>query len=380
MEISYFKSDWKPTAYLVTAIALVLIAILGYVYVLEHPIEPAYEGNFPSQLVWIFTAPERVVSTPVVGGDSVIVRSQNSLCKIKAVSGEKEWCRSSPNDSKLSLSPLLVDDLIIVPEKDSHIGAYSLDTGNLIWRTIKDYYYVSDPRLMTIEAILYGNGMLFVARGNNKLMTYNLATGQVEWAVDAPNRSNLYLTTDDDTVYLAGGHRIMAYGMKDGNLLWDRDFQSLPGPILIDQDVLYVAEFNGKSILTAFDLSTQTERWNVLFPMIDDFNPQCLSAYGDVVYLSGQVIIAIDKNSGRVKWSGETEDFLECPVVLGNEVFIRNINNYLYVLDRNTGQEKGRLRIQSNTPMIHEPNRSPAIWEDLLIIPFGDNRVYAYRP
>jgi hypothetical protein len=30
--------------------------------------------------------------------------------------------------------------------------------------------------------------------------------------------------------------------------------------------------------------------------------------------------------------------------------------------------------------MKHEPERAPAVVDDLLIVPFGDNRVFAYKP
>jgi hypothetical protein len=62
-----------------------------------------------------------------------------------------------------------------------------------------------------------------------------------------------------------------------------------------------------------------------------------------------------------------------------SDVIVRNRANGLFVFDTNTGEQIGKLKVKYNTSMKHDPERSPAVYKGLLIVPFGDNRIFAYK-
>lgn len=52
----------------------------------------------------------------------------------------------------------------------------------------------------------------------------------------------------------------------------------------------------------------------------------------------------------------------------------------MYGFDLDSGKELGRLIVQKNTPMKHEPNRGPVVSGDLIVIPVTENKLNAYDP
>ena len=66
--------------------------------------------------------------------------------------------------------------------------------------------------------------------------------------------------------------------------------------------------------------------------------------------------------------------------MLRDKLYVRSIGSKLYVLGVDTGYETGKLLVRVNTAIPTKPIRSPVASNGLLIVPFGDNRVFAYRP
>jgi outer membrane protein assembly factor BamB len=105
-----------------------------------------------------------------------------------------------------------------------------------------------------------------------------------------------------------------------------------------------------------------------------------LVTYDDGLYVSGKRLFKMARGSGDIQWISEAYGRLRRPVVLGNRVFVRDNFRTLYALDRDTGRETGRLTVQANKAASTQPGHGPVVVQDLLIVPFGDERVFAYRP
>ena len=71
---------------------------------------------------------------------------------------------------------------------------------------------------------------------------------------------------------------------------------------------------------------------------------------------------------------------LETPVELGEMIYVRDLETHLYAIDKNTCEVEGTMTVQQNNSALRTTERSPIVVEDLLIVPFGDQRVFAYRP
>jgi hypothetical protein len=120
--------------------------------------------------------------------------------------------------------------------------------------------------------------------------------------------------------------------------------------------------------------------WQINLKQIGGTAVRAITIENDSIYLAAQQLIAISSVDGSIKWVSESFGFLETPVMSENNIYIRTIGPALYMLDKISGKENGRLVVQANTQMEHQPYRGPAVVGDLIIVPFGDHQVLAYRP
>ena len=332
--------------------------------------------------MWIFEADGRVISTPVVKNSLVFIRTKDSIYALDGMSGKIIWQAKSRYDYYLSVAPQTFENYLIVPEKYSRVGIFDIKTGQRIWQFLSNYEGRKDANFNSnVEELTCINNILYVARKNWKLSSYDLINNLVNWENNVEGRTSLYIAADDQAVYLGSGHSLLAYEAKTGKKLWQIDYESFVGPILLDGTTLFVTlNYLNDTRLVALDLGTLLVKWQINYNLINETLINSLTIEGGVLYAGGSKLTAISKDDGSIMWSTREIGNIGKPVVINNKIYVRNTKTSLFEFDIETGQELGYLLIRADTPMKNEPERGPAVADDLLIIPFGDNRVFAYLP
>jgi outer membrane protein assembly factor BamB len=360
--------------------ALLLVGTWVYVDLILRPPQPIAEGDFPASPVWVFEAPEQVVATPATDGGRVFIRTKESICAISAAQGDLFWCSPSPSDRALAISPVVWEHILIVAEEGSSLAAFDVETGQVLWRREATGEIESDPRLNPIHTLAAGKFLVYVARRDRELIAYNPRTGKIAWTEIIPDATNLYLDSDSQLLCISVGHYIRAFDPQSGGSLWIKTFENQTGPISIDRESLYFSLSFAQYVLQSLDVDTLKVNWGFASHKMAEDQLYSLVTYDDGLYVSGKRLFKMARGSGDIQWISEAYGRLRRPVVLGNRVFVRDNFRTLYALDRDTGRETGRLTVQANKAASTQPGHGPVVVQDLLIVPFGDERVFAYRP
>ena len=374
---------------LIAAVIIIFVCVacttrVLYRYLRLYPAEPSAQGHFPIQPAWVFDASQTIVSMPVMLDERhILLRTKDALCKFDVQKQECVWRSQAGINHTSALEPQISGQQIVVTVKDADIASYSLVTGDFIWGSNSGEDDLGwSSAAFRVDDFVITNHFVFVTRPNDRLVCYQLKNGHVLWSVWLPTHSMSYLAADASHVYLAAHQSLTAYELATGTEAWHRDFDTSLGPILIDGQTLYVTSGQNDILVRAFDLETLTERWHVSSSQVGMKGAKHLTAFGDKIYVSGIGLAAIDKDSGGVLWTALKGEYLDPAVEMGFYVFIRDqIGPSLFMLDRLTGQKVGSLVVQTDAiaPSIAPP-RYPAVFGDLLIVPFGDSRIFAYRP
>ncbi len=328
-----------------------------------------------SQILWKFTTADSITSTPTISKDLIFVRTMNSIYALNPKSGTQIWKTESPSRSPLSLSLISYDDLLIAPEKNSRIAVFTINQGKLKWRTpLIDPLY-THPDAIDIEAVTVWNNILYVARFNWNLTAYDLQSGQILWVYDASGRSNPYLASDENAIYVGLDSKIVALDLKNGKPLWEYDVNGYIGPITIDENILFVLDEENSNIL-AIDINNQSLKWKKQLP-VEEFEFNCILIQSENIYISTQKLIAISKKDGRLIWESKYTGRLECPIIFGEKIFVRNTTTNLFVFDKSSGKELSKYHVMINSTAKHIPNRSPVLISGQLIIPVDENELIA---
>jgi outer membrane protein assembly factor BamB len=360
------------------------LIIWNYIDLYVIPFQPSSSGAMPQDAEWVFMADDRIVSTPVITDSLAILRTPHSILAIDAGTGKKIWETESISASdskivKLMIAPVIQDDIVLVSEENSTVSAFSVLTGKRFWKSQELKANPNDIIFFDIESFTVNGDKAYVARSNWGVSAYDLSNGDLLWEVDVPNRTTSFVEADAKCVYLGAAGKIQCLNSDTGELIWEREFNAPISQMYLDGDTLYVALIGEEIRLIALDLDTFTVDWTIGNSDLPNDELFTIIATNDYLYAGGKRLYKISKRDGKILWSSDETGWLETPLAVDSVIVIRNIHHDLYWLDAITGRQIGGLKLQTNSPMNHDPDRSPAVFKDLLLVPFGDNRVFAYK-
>jgi outer membrane protein assembly factor BamB len=364
-------------SFLMCSLAVAAIYISTKEYFNLWPSEPVAQGSFPSTPKWIFYADNSIISSPAAKDQTVFVKTSTTLYALNVVENKVEWKVSSSTKRDLAYPPVVVGSLVIVVEDGSTLAAYSIESGELIWKTpaLQIVETGTDP----IQSIAFNNQYLYVARHDWDLTAYDLKTGKVIWKHDLPGRSGPYVVSNEKYVFFTAGEDTAS--ILDANTgldVWNYDKSGYFGPILLSNNTLYIADVIHASLIS-LDIDSQRINWIKNLP-ISTYEFSCMLEAEDNLLVAAQKLVMVSKQDGTILWTTDNLGYLECPVLLKDEIYIRNNQTDLYLLDKGSGRKQGKLQVRTNTVMKHDFFRSPIIANGFLVVPFGDNRLLVYQP
>jgi len=338
-------------------------------------------NDYLNEPVWSFYTDDPITSTPAQDGYNIYLRTSSFILALDALTGEKIWQVDSPAESSLSMSPYIVDQYLVVPEKGSRIVVIDKESGNVVWKSAAIDTAFTHSVTAEIQSVTSSNNILYIARFDWKLTAYNLKTGKVMWEQKALGRSNPYLASNTNAVFLGAGDQLNAYDSQTGKISWTIDINGYIGPILLDVDknTLFVTNEDSPSLM-AIDINNKKILWEQYLAQLDTYEFGCLIKDEDVLYIAAEEVLALSSINGEIKWQTSKLGRLECPAVINNQLYVRNNDIFLYGFDLNSGKELGGLVVQKNTSMKHMPNRSPIVSGYLFILPITENILNAYDP
>ncbi|MGB9873057.1 MAG: PQQ-binding-like beta-propeller repeat protein [Anaerolineae bacterium] len=333
---------------------------------------------FPREPAWVFQAAERIITTPVAQNGQIIVRTSEGVYWLNAQGTPLQRVEVSGFTCLNCFNgpPVLCKEMLLVPEGGHSLSVFVVSTGALAWTAIPsanpDGSYV--PSNVPVESIACGEQAVYVTRYNWNLTAYDYE-GVVLWESDSLDRSRSSLATDGHIVYLGADIYIKAYDGLSGTILWSEKMGAFVRSIQLVSNTLYIGLFEAPFL--AMDVDSRTIRWHVDFPAGE--YPFLIE--GETLYITNQDrLAAISRKDGRILWERRLpEANLGSPVVAKGVLYVRSTRGYLHALEASTGYEVGGLRIQSDGPFSYASDRGPGVAENLLLVPFGDHRLLAYR-
>ncbi len=223
--------------------------------------------------------------------------------------------------------------------------AFDLDSGRKLWTTEIHSEIVSAPIFDP------SRGRLFVTTSQNNLVALEADTGRIIWSFSRPENSTLAVRGTSQP-HLVGGK--IFYGSSDGALiaveaekgaaLWEvqinrgKKFRDMDFTVLSDGDKIYAAGFDDR--LICLNLSGQI-LWTA-----DGGGYSDALIDGQWIYYpttQGQ-IKAIDKDSGVVSWTYETQNGTPSGLARWkNDLVFGESHGSLVVFDPRTRKEKKRF-------------------------------------
>lgn len=185
-------------------------------------------------------------ASPTVQGQIVYVAlgDKTIVFAFNLQTGQKIWAYNAGD--RLISTPLVVGQQVIIGTWKGKIEAVNAASGAQIW-----HYNINEalPRGMSIDGIAgsfaTSNDTIFVGTFNGNIIAIDAATGRLRWAhlIDAPVLGTPVI--EGNTLYVSGGQTLYALAVSSGKPLWHLALGDIRSEPALSIGRLYVATVQG---------------------------------------------------------------------------------------------------------------------------------------
>ena len=185
-------------------------------------------------------------AAPTVNGQTVYVAqgTRTIVYALNLQTGRQLWAYNAAD--RLISTPVIVGNSVIIGTWKGKVEALDVTRGNRIW-----HYNVNQalPRGMSIDGIagsLAATGdTVFVGTYNGDIVALNVATGTLRWVrtIDAPVLGTPAI--EGNVLYVSGRQTLNAIGAKTGKLLWHLTLGDVRNAVALGPGQLFVGTVQG---------------------------------------------------------------------------------------------------------------------------------------
>lgn len=354
------------------------LVLMGQIVII--PLRPTGEGILSGRPTLHLVARGAVIASPVVDDERLYLRSTKHICAYALPQGEEVWCQPAVRQGRVfmgfSLAPEVHTNVLLVPQDYTTLVAYKADSGETLWRQAAPDEL--DYEWRGIQDVAMQGDLVLVVWNGWKAAAFDLSSGDEIWSLPVEKNSQSFVAANSANAFLAVGPTLYALDLYTGKVLWQQDSNYIEA-VAATEDQIYVGI---NESVEGLDTASLTEKWWVKPGKVYEHTGQINA----LLPLNGTVLAAADRlallnaQSGEVVWSSAEMGPLEQPVQWNEVVLARTVEGDLLTFRLADGHEIGTLRLQKNlNGGAEERFRSPVVWNNLLIVPFGGQSVYVYQ-
>jgi len=316
---------------------------------------------------------ERIISSPISQNGAVFVQTVKGVYSIRLEDMAILW-RFPLVGEPLNCDPIIFEDMILAPDNKGAIVAISIDKGTLLWQSAQPYYSTGGSAI--VEAIATRSNFIYAARYSSSLVAIDAFSGNVVWKQTVFDRSSLFLSFYDDTLYLGGDNQLVGFDPQSGEQLSSKSFPGYISAMQTDSSGIYLAS---RGSILLYDPVKDAIVWQK-HRVADSVD--YLVLMGDKLYACGDGVISMWANSGEVDWAFLDIGTSSSPAFIKNSLIVRQQKNGdYYQIDINTGVLQNRLTASSSPENVRSDRDiiAPVVISDLALLNVTSSQLIIYN-
>lgn len=324
--------------------ALLLLSIMLSCVVIKSP--PLGETNFP--LKQLLTMPVNGDIKQIAVSDTwIAVHTQNKIIAIDLNDYKTLWSTDFPVVTSEGSKFQIINDVLVVISENQIMALNKLGQKKVInFKISKD-----DINILKLVAV-YPN-YIYVVRGTQRILeAYDISRNVLMWkTVLGPGSSDVFLDSAKNITYVTSSYNaIRALDNSTGTLIWKHEGSVLQG--ILESGILYVyqelAEQNHYRV-AAIDVESQSDLWSKDFTFFSDEGVNKLTVIGNLLLLSGEDLIALNKSGGQQIWRVNVgENFYTSPVEFNKILYAKaGTSRTVYAISPSDGAILGLVKLET---------------------------------
>jgi len=320
---------------------------------------------------------ERIISSPISQNGAVFVQTVKGVYSIRLEDMAILW-RFPLVGEPLNCDPIIFEDMILAPDNKGAIVAISIDKGTLLWQSAQPYYSTGGSAI--VEAIATRSNFIYTARYSSSLVAIDAFSGNVVWKQTVFDRSSLFLSFYDDTLYLGGDNQLVGFDPQSGEQLSSKSFPGHISAMQTDSSGIYLAVSNDSRVsILLYDPVKDAIVWQKHRVA---YSVDYLVHMGEKLYACGDGVISMWANSGEVDWAFFDIRTSSSPAFIKNSLIVRQQKNGdYYQIDINTGVLQNRLTASSSPENVRSDRDiiAPVVISDLALLNVTSSQLIIYN-
>ncbi len=334
-------------------------------------------GGVPQQLLWKRFVEPRLVSSPLVANNRLILPSNAGDVYYFIPLANPTISRWTPVGHHSSGTkqnrgnPTLMGDLLFGLYHDTatsytSLRVYAIDSHKLLWQA----------RLF--QAAILGSPLVVSGRvivsGFNEVACYYVPNGSKLWhaSVQPTFLSPPAASRDLVVIYSFDGD-VYAFHMSSGRLHWRQSVEKgLSCPVVGADRVFVVSRSSDRG---GYVYALHLQDGKVLWRQFIDTGDASPAFDGKFLYVAGLGggLTCLSAATGAVRWSIRLQARTSCsPSIAGNTLYLGDHKGWLYAIDKRTGRQLWRYQTQGAVV------GSPWLLQDKVLFSSKDGHVYAF--
>jgi hypothetical protein len=316
--------------------------------------------------LWYYSSDNIIVSTPIIIGNKLIIRTTKQLIAMDKNLGEIIWTYeiNSPLENH---EPVTDGDILIVSDQYDNIIAININNGELIWADDLCDRSILEHHCYCLDDVMIDEEFVFVSRLNNFLIAYDKNDGKIAWRNRGENRCILKMTIYENFLFYSCVDKLVIMDKNTGVNIREFYLSSNIIDMAIVDDNLWVLHSNDSNYLKESTLeSYQIPEINLLWEKrYTDFIADTIC---ENYFLSGEGYIEVDFEGELIRESPFT-DLVFCPIRFGDFIITRK-NEDDYFIQSLVDDQVTSLGFKDKS-YYKRIQINPVIDSDILYIPMG---------
>ena len=323
-------------------------------------------------LLWSFDTESYIISSPVIGIESVYIGSTDGkVYSLDLLKGQEIWTFDTGDD--IEASPLLLDEAVYIGNLSGEFFCLDALSGQERWRYKCDSSIYGSANWARIAKDQQTR--ILVGSYDNRMYCFDSVSGELIWVYETENFINGAPSTDGTHIIFGGCDEILhIVSVSDGSKIgevWAGSY--IPGsPALLDNRA-YLGHYDNQVV--AIDLIEK----KILWIYEDETHPGPF--FSSPAVTEDRVVIGsrdgylhcMGRERGEKLWEFQTFDEIDgSPVVSNDKVIFGSIDGRLYIVDLERGEKIWSYEI--GAAIIG----APAVAGGFVVTGAEDGRVYAF--
>jgi outer membrane protein assembly factor BamB len=340
---------------------------------LMNGFRPSIVGHLNMEPKWKAHFKYPIVGNIIADDNQVYVLTLDKVYGIEQSYGKINWEFSLPASLAGGNYIAIKGGKVIVTTGDGTLTAINSSSGKLIWQN-KSKGGVNSSNY-SAHSLLLINNIAIVTYISINITAYDIQTGAILWQIPLPDRTNIFIATDNNSLFVSEEYSLFAFDLRSGGVLWKLDFDSIIGPIIVEENRIYLLQRSGTMRIISIDSHNKNIIWdNSVFAVYINKFPE-IYMDKDNVYIVGEKIYMISKTTGSLVWSSEKISSYKQLAYYNSVVMSTNDNGTVDFFDKLNGALLGHIKYPLS---INTNGVTPIISGDKIFVTWI-NQIYTYE-